>query len=216
MKPKRIDLFLLCLCLLPMVVTAAVYGRLPAQIPTHWNLDGSVDYSGKLAILALAVLPLGLLLLMRVLPKVDPRRENYRRFQGAYDTVILATILLMELLYGVTVAEALRPGTVSVGRVTTCAVGVLLAVLGNVMPKFKPSYFTGVRTPWTLSDPDVWNRTQRLGGRMFFVLGIVLVGGGLLLPETANFLLILGGVAGVTIVPTAMSYLWYRQKRAKQ
>ena len=80
------------------------------------------------------------------------------------------------------------------------------------MPKFKSNFFAGTRTPWSLSDPDVWNRTQRLSGRIFFALGLALLPAGLLLPEEAMFAILLAGVAAVVIAPTVMSYLWYRQK----
>ena len=35
------------LSLLPLVMIAAVYRRLPAEVPMHWDLDGAVDYEGK-------------------------------------------------------------------------------------------------------------------------------------------------------------------------
>lgn len=213
MKLRKIDLALGGLALLPLGVTAAVYRRLPEQVPIHWNLDGSVNYGGRETLWPLAAMALGLLLLFRILPKIDPRRENYSRFRGAYDMTILATLLILNLLCGITVVEALRPGTVSVERVVTCAVGIFMAVLGNVMPKFKSNFFAGARTPWTLSDPDVWNRTQRLTGRLFFVWGILLAGGGLLLPGQFMFAVMIAGVAVVLIVPTAMSYRWYREKQ---
>ena len=31
------------LSLLPLVMIAAVYRRLPAEVPMHWDLDGAVD-----------------------------------------------------------------------------------------------------------------------------------------------------------------------------
>ena len=35
------------LSLLPLVMIAAVYRRLPAEAPMHWDLDGAVDYGAK-------------------------------------------------------------------------------------------------------------------------------------------------------------------------
>ena len=35
------------LSLLPLVMIAAVYRRLPAEVPMHWDLDGAVDYGAK-------------------------------------------------------------------------------------------------------------------------------------------------------------------------
>lgn len=196
----------------PIAATAALYGSLPARVPIHWNLGGTVEYGPKSALWLLSLMGLAVTAAMRLLPKVDPRRENYKRFGTYYDVTLLSVVLLLDALYAVTVFEALHPGELSMSRVVTCGVGLLFAVLGNVMPKFKSNFFAGTRTPWSLSDPDVWNRTQRLSGRIFFTLGLALLPTGLLLPEEAMFAILLAGVAAVVIAPTVMSYLWYRQK----
>lgn len=207
---KTVVLWLVAL--LPLVVTAVLYPSLPEQIPVHWNLGGSVTYGEKSTLWFLAALSLGTVVLMKVLPKIDPRRENYKRFGKYYDLTVLTTCLIMDLVFGVTIVETLHPGTLSVSRVITCAVAGLFMVLGNVMPKFKSNFFAGARNPWTLSDPDVWTRTQRLSGQLFFFLGLVLAVAGLLLPEMAMFVVLLIGVAVLITVPALMSYLWYRQR----
>ena len=121
-------------------------------------------------------------------------------------------LLFLLTLTAVTLVEALRPGTLSVGRVVTLALGVLLAFLGNRLPKVKSNFFLGFRTPWTLSDPDVWNRTHRAGGILFFALGAALVPCGLFLPEQAAFGVLLAGVLAAALTPVVLSYIWYRQK----
>lgn len=196
----------------PVVATAVLYGSLPNRVPIHWDLGGTVEYGPKSSLWILALTGLAVAAAMRILPKVDPRRENYQRFGKYYDVTLLSIVLLMDLVYAVTVSEALQPGRLSVSRVVTCSVGLLFAVLGNVMPKIKSNLFAGARTPWSLSDPDVWNLTQRLSGRLFFALGIAVILSGLLLPEGAMFAILLAGVIVVATIPTIMSYLWHRQK----
>lgn len=41
------------------------------------------------------------------------------------------------------------------------------------MPKIKPNYFIGIRTPWALESEAVWNKTHRLGGKVFIAMGIL-------------------------------------------
>ena len=88
---------------------------------------------------------------------------------------------------GIALVEAFRPGTVSMGRVVSALVGLLFLFLGNLMGKVKPNFFMGIRNPWTLSDPDVWNRTHRLGGGLFFLAGLAAVVSAPLLPEQVTF-----------------------------
>ncbi len=67
-------------------------------------------------------------------------------------------LLFLMLVNGIVLSESLYPGRISVGRVITSGVGILFVFLGNIMPKIKNNFFMGLRNPWTLSDPDVWNR----------------------------------------------------------
>ena len=42
------------------------------------------------------------------------------------------------------------------------------------MGKIRPNWFVGVRTPWTLSSRRSWNKTHRLAGWLFVVMGIAI------------------------------------------
>jgi uncharacterized membrane protein len=196
-----------------VVVVGLLYGSLPAHIPTHWNIGGSVTYSGKSSILIIAGPSPVMAVLLRVMPKIDPRKENYAKFQGYYDGFIVVLLLFLLMMDGVILSESFWPGRISVGKVVTIALGILFVFLGNLLPKVKNNFFMGLRTPWTLSDPDVWNRAHRLGGKLFFWLGLVIILCGLLLPEVAAFVAIMIGVLIVSAVPAIMSYVWYRQKQ---
>lgn len=50
---------------------------------------------------------------------------------------------------------------------------LLLAMLGNFMINMKPNWFIGIRTPWTLSNDDVWKKTHQVGGRVWFYGGML-------------------------------------------
>ena len=115
-------------------------------------------------------------------------------------------------MMGVALLESFRPGTVSVGRVVSALVGSLFVFIGNLMGKVKPNFLLGIRTPWTLSDPDVWNRTHRLGGGLFFLTGLATVASALLLPEKVTFWVLMAGVLAAALIPAVMSYVWYRRK----
>jgi uncharacterized membrane protein len=39
----------------------------------------------------------------------------------------------------------------------------------------RSNWFIGVRTPWTLSRETVWNKTNRLAGKLFKVAGVLAV-----------------------------------------
>ena len=60
------------LSLLPLVMIAAVYRRLPAEVPIHWDLDGAVDYGAKAQLWVIAAMAPVLEAMFCFLPKIDP------------------------------------------------------------------------------------------------------------------------------------------------
>ena len=214
MRSKRNIAFLWVLAVLPAVMVAAVYGRLPRQVPIQWGFDGVVNTWGDKSVYwIIALVCLLMAAMFQFLPFVDPKRRSYTVFQKYYDGFALLMELFMVLLTAVTLVESLHPGTVSIGRVVTVAFSVLLVFLGNMMGKIKHNYFFGIRTPWTLADPDVWVRTHSLGGKLWFALGLVLLPGSFLLPEQVFFVILMAGILGSAGLLTVLSYLWFREKQ---
>ena len=201
------------LALLPFLLVAAVYSRLPDQVPMHWGFDGEINrYGSKNELWLMAALGPLFALLFQFLPRLDPRKRNYEKFQKYYDAFGVVITAFVTVTMGIALVEAFRPGTVSMGRVVSALVGLLFLFVGNLMGKIKPNFFMGIRTPWTISDPDVWNRAHRLGGGLFFLTGLVTVISALLLPEAVTFWVLLAGALAAALAPTVMSYLWYRKK----
>jgi uncharacterized membrane protein len=154
----------------------AAWPQAPDKIPIHWGLTGEPDnYAGKSLGLFLAPLvALGLYGLFFILPRIDPRQENYERFWNKYLIIraliitILAAIQLVIFLWAI--------GTeVNINIAVPMIVGFLLIFLGNFMGKLRSTWFVGIRSPWTLSSEESWNKTHRLGGWMFVVFGLLLV-----------------------------------------
>lgn len=213
MKNKRSILLMWVLSLLPAILVLACSPFLPERVPIHWNLDGTVNYGPVWILWLLAALSPALALLFQFLPRIDPRRKNYEKFQGRYDTFGAAIPLLLLILMAITLSETFHPGRINVGRVVGLLIGVLFLFLGNMMGKVKSNYFVGCRTPWALADPDVWNKTQRLSGYVFFFSGLAAVPLSLLAREAvffwAFFTLLFGGI----LLTFGMSWKWYRDKQ---
>ncbi len=213
MKIKKPMLFLLCvLALLPLALTALFYPRLPQDIPMHWSIGGTVRYDPKYNLWIIAALSPLFAVLFPVMAKIDPRRRNYEKFGGVYQGFMVVMQLFLLMMNGIIISEALYPGRISVSTVVTVGVGLLFVFLGNIMPKVKSNFYMGARTPWTLSDPDVWFKTNRLSGYLFFISGIVICICPFVFSEKITFAVLMTAVMAAAIIPCVMSYLWYRQK----
>ena len=126
--------------------------------------------------------------------------------------MILLVEVFVVVMMGLTLVESLYPNTFSIPKAVTVLVGFLFLFLGNMMPKVKQNFFMGMKTPWALSSETVWNKTQRLGGKMFFFGGILMVLGSFLVREKVLMGLLIGIAILICVVPTVMSYLWYQKE----
>jgi len=212
MKSKKLIALMWAFALVPAVMVVLFWARLPEQVPTNWGFDGQITYGSKRSLWLIAGLAPLLSLLFQFLPRIDPKRHNYGRFQGAYDGFGVVLALFMGLMTAVILVESLRPGTIHVARVVTAAICVLFIGIGCIMGKVKTNWFMGIRTPWALSDPDVWNKTHRLGGWVFFLTGLIGLPLALLAPEKVFFVIFFALLSGGLVLTVFMSWKWYKDK----
>ncbi|WP_405728047.1 SdpI family protein [Anaerotignum sp.] len=213
MKKKILRILLM---IAPILMVLAVYHKLPAEIPVHWNYNGEIDrYGSRSEMFLIAGMNLFLGIFMPLMPKVDPKRKNYERFGETYEWMILWTLAFTAVITGVILIEILHPGTLHISKVVCGMVGILFVVLGNMMPKIKRNFFTGVKTPWALSSDTVWNKTQRLGGKSLFLGGVVILFSTFFSSGKAMFFVIIGVAVLMCIVPAGMSYIWYQREAEK-
>jgi uncharacterized membrane protein len=191
----------------------AVYGRLPEQIPTHFDLSGEPDdwtdrFPGAFVMPAMAV---GVYLLLFALRRIDPRRAHYDRFEGTYWVILNVIAITMAAFQVLTLGLALG-WPIDMGRAITVTVGLLFVGLGNYLPRIRSNWWIGIRTPWTLESETVWRETHRVAGWTFVAAGLALVAGGLFVPagtrEWTSGIALAIGVA----VPFVYSYLAFRRE----
>lgn len=207
----RRELMLWAVLLAPVIYLIAVWNKLPDQVPIHWNSAGEVDGWASKRSLPLFVggLQLGIYLLMRVLPHIDPRKMNIEASARAYQRLRVVLGLLFGFIGFLMVHSALHQ-QMDLPRWLVPGLFFFLAALGNYMHSLRSNYFIGVRTPWTLEYPAIWERTHRFAARLWFwcgllggVLGFILPTG--LLPWT---MVLVGAMA---LVPIVHSFVLYRQ-----
>ena len=208
MKNKKLLIALLALCAVNFAAHLVFYPALPETVPIHWGFDGQADgWGSKASVLVMAALPAGMVLLMALIPKIDPHAGNFEKFQPVYRIFLIAlTVFLcgVSWLSELTVYDVLpAAGGSLVSALVLGGCGVLFVVLGNYMPRIKQNYTFGCRTPWALSDEHNWNRTQRMGGIVFVVIGIAM-----LLAAVFARLLGEGGTLAVLLVPLFGGCIW--------
>jgi uncharacterized membrane protein len=197
---------------LSWVITLVSYKFVPDKIPLHWNVYGQIDNWGNKfpGIFIFPGIILFVVILMKVVPAIDPRKANYERFIGAYQGFqvgVVAVLLSLNLI--VLYASAINT-QIEVDFIVKLLVGILFVILGNLMPKIKNNYFVGIRTPWTIASEDVWFKTHRLAGFIWFA-------GGILMTMLAFIKGVVSAgayfsvIAVVALVPVIYSYIYYKK-----
>lgn len=214
-KTTKIQIFISILSFLPLILVLAVYSKLPDKVPMQWDFNGNVRYDDKNQLFLLSFLSIIFAVMFPLLPKIDPKKKNYDKFGSSYQGFQIFIMLFMLFMTAICVIEAFRPNTLNVSIWVCILIGILFAVIGNMMPRFRSNWFCGIRTPWTMSSDENWTKTHRLGGRMFFIAGIIILFYALVPSEYFYSEVIAVVLIIACIVPSVYSYLLYKKEQNK-
>ncbi len=209
MTTRNTSILIIIIILFTLGVSLAAGPLVPDKMASHWDTLGQVDgYSNKTT--GLFLLPgveVGLAMLLIFLPMIDPRKKNIRHFRPVYNVFVVVIIGFMTYIHFLTLAWNLHLIT-NLLRWMSPAFAILLYLCGVLISKAQPNWFIGIRTPWTLSDDRVWEKTHLAGGLTFKICGIVSLAG-LIFPNAYIWLLmipLLGSTVGLIIY----SYVAYK------
>jgi len=206
----RRELFLIVLTVIPIVYLLINWSSLPNQLPIHFDPGGEPNgYGSKLIYI---FLPIGVYLLMLVLPYIDPRKSNYDIFSSTYFKLRVVLSLFFGIIDTIIVYNTLH-GIEKMGLLMPISVFLLFTLLGNYMGNFRPNYFVGIKVPWTLNNDVVWTRTHKLAGKLWFWGGLIGIASLFFVKNFAFVMLPI--IIFIVVVPIIYSYIIY-QKISKQ
>ena len=172
-----IDVLILAIIAIQIIVGIIGFIVLPDTVPIHWGINGQVNGYGPKWVntFLIPLISLGIYVLIRVLltagPRLGGRQATAANLQIA-KVIIASIILFMLVIQLATIAQSLSIGF-DMTTVIMLAVSVLFIFIGNYMGKMRRNFWMGIRTPWTLTNSVVWERTHRLGGWLFVAVGLI-------------------------------------------
>jgi uncharacterized membrane protein len=192
-------------------VGGALYSQLPSTVATHWNGAGEVNgtMSKFWGVFFIPLLILGLTGLFLAIPNIDPLRSNIQKFKNYYYGFIIVFLVYFFYIYVLSLYWNLN-SHFNMTRMLMPAMGALFVTIGFLMLKAKRNFFIGIRTPWTLSSDEVWDRTHKLGGKLFIAVGIITAVLTVLTFDTAIWVM-LGLILAVALFTIVYSYVIFHK-----
>ena len=205
-------LFPLGITLLTLVAWLIALPHLPATMPIHWGANGEADgFATKINAMILTV---GIMVLIYFIiafvPRIDPRKENYKYFSKTYNILLNAVLLLFFFVNMSTILQGLGYN-VPMSYIAPIMAGLVFIIIGNYLQRVRSNYFMGIRTPWTLSNENVWKKTHRLSGKLFFIGGLLILISAFL-PDGYKSVIMWGSIVLCVAIPYLYSYLAYKKE----
>jgi uncharacterized membrane protein len=208
---KPMELVLLALALAPLLFMTFSWSHFPEKVPLHWGIDGKVDNMGSPAALwGFALIGLAAYPLLLLIPKIDPKRKHMDASEKGFGSLRFILHLFFAALPIVAGLAALNILT-DIPKVMMIMILLLFMGLGNYFTVIKPNYFAGIRTPWTLSNDEVWRRTHRLGGWMWVIMALVQLPLVFVLQPEPLFIIFLTTLLLTTAIIVYYSYWLWKQ-----
>lgn len=200
--------------LLSFAISAGIYNQMPDKLATHWNEKGEVNgYSNKfMGLFFLPILMVGIFLLIKFIPKLDPLRKNIKSFEKDYDLFILFMILFFLAIHIISILWNLGY-QINMNLIITPLFAALFFYIGIFLKKTKRNWFIGIRTPWTISNDKVWEKTHNLGSKLFKLSALISLVGLIFLNYAIFFIIV--PVITFSIYIVIYSYFEYKKLKKK-
>jgi len=210
MKLRKSEIISLLIIMISFIIGISFYSLLPDKVASHWNAKGEVDgYMSKFGgLFLMPIISLVLLLLFIIIPKIDPLKHNIEKFRKYFNGFIVLMMLFLFYLYILTILWNIGVRFNFV-HLLVPIFSIFFYYCGILIQKAQRNWFIGIRTPWTLSNEQVWNKTHKIGGILFKIAGIISLIG-ILLPEYALFFVICPVIIA-SLFPVIYSYFAYQK-----
>ena len=174
MSVRKSEILIVGIALFSFVIGIFYYPRMPEKMASHWNAQGRVDdYLSRFwGMFLIPIALVGLALLFMAIPRIDPLKENIEKFRRYYDGFVILFMIFMVCVY---LQMILWNIGIKIGPNVTLPIGTGLLFIGAgiLCENAKRNWFIGIRTPWTLSSERVWDKTHKLGGKLFKIAGVI-------------------------------------------
>jgi len=207
---RKSEILILFLVVISFAIGIYIYPQVPQQIASHWNTSGEVDgYMSRFwGIFLMPIISLIMAILFVVIPRIDPLKNNIQQFRKYFDGFIILIFLFFLYIYGLTLYWNLG-NVFNMTRFMIPAMAVLFYYCGILIKNSKRNWSIGIKTPWTMSSDVVWDKTHKIGAKLFKASGVICLLG-LIWPFSAMWFVLMP-ILFSTLFVFVYSYLEFKK-----
>lgn len=210
MGMRKSEIAISSIILVSFIISIYFYPHMPEKIASHWNAQGQVDgYMSKFwGLFLIPFVLVGLALLFIAIPRIDPLKANIEKFRKYYEGfIVLFLVFILCIQFWLILWNS--GFKISSNVIFPIGIGLLFFYTGILLENAKRNWFIGIRTPWTLSNEIVWEKTHKVGGKLFKVAGAIAIVGVFFQGYAIFFVLV--PVILVTVYTIIYSYVEYQK-----
>ena len=196
-----------------MLFGLAVWKQLPDSMVSHWGADGVADGSASKAfvVFGMPLLLLGIQWLMLLLEAAlqKEKQQNQKIVSIMYGIIPAISLVVHVFIYSIAMGKEWN-----LFALIPVLIGVLFMYIGNYLPKTTRNRTAGIKLSWTMGNDENWQKTHRLGGKIWFWSGLVIAVSALL-PVKYTVAVMIAVILVSVVVPTVYSYTIYKKHKAE-
>lgn len=207
----------LLILLAPFALIVTLWNSIPERVPSHWGFSGQANgYTTKgIGLFLPPFINIGVAALLLWLSKIDPKAYKMNLPSAVVKPFRLAITALVSFLLCLSVFTA-HSTSLNISSPINIAVAIFILFMGNYLPRLKPNYFIGVRTPWTLESPDNWRLTHIFASRLWVIASIIYIILNFLLTEDFREYMFMVYIGVIIVPPFVYSYvIFHKSKRSE-
>ncbi|MCR4673459.1 MAG: SdpI family protein [Lachnospiraceae bacterium] len=221
--------------IIAFVGTAVVLLFMPDSVPMHYDVEGNIDrwgskYENFIFPVIIMVMSIFWSLIARYFNKRAENETDEKAAAGLNANrkviemvgacmAIMFTVMQGFYLFGsykeaVSMAET---QAVDTGKVTVILMGIVFIILGNVMTKTRMNGVVGVRISWSMYNDNTWRKSNRFGGILIMIAGVLSILTALVMENSfASSMISVLYLVLASVATLVYSYGVYKEEREKE
>lgn len=157
----------LIISIFPALFLYSIWDQVPQSIPMHYDMEGSVDrYGAKSELIYFSISPLFVFIFIHAILWLLNKKLNSHIILGI-NLIVSGTIFA--LLFTVTESE------LSEEMSPFLLIGVMTIIMGFILRYTDRNSLIGIRIPYTLDDPVIWEETHIYASKLLVISGVLIL-----------------------------------------